>query len=200
MSRAVTVVDHGAGNLASVVRALERVGAEVVVSSDPQGVANAERLVVPGQGAFPDAMERLTRGGLADAIQRYTESERPYLGICLGLQLLFESGEEQRETRGLGVLQGRVARLPRAPGVKLPHMGWNTVSGPPPIPHGEHFYFVHSYVVLPAPGLDVWTTEHAGVEFVSAVRRDALFAVQFHPEKSHRAGLALLQTWLQGGA
>jgi glutamine amidotransferase len=207
----VTIVDHGAGNLASVLRALAHVGARPTLTSDPAIVARAERLVVPGQGAFPDAMRRLRSLGLDDAIRRFVETGRPYLGICLGLQLLFDEGLEHGVTPGLGILPGRCREL-RAEGLKVPHMGWNTVervgsvgsnAAMAAIPNGEYFYFVHSYVVEPArtasadagaqdaPGLDVLWSTH-GERFPSAVARGALFACQFHPEKSQQAGLRLL--------
>ncbi|MBT9554839.1 MAG: imidazole glycerol phosphate synthase subunit HisH [Myxococcales bacterium] len=207
----VTIVDHGAGNLASVLRALAHVGARPTLTSDPALVARAERLVVPGQGAFPDAMRRLRSLGLDDAIRSFVATERPYLGICLGLQLLFDEGHEHGVTPGLGILPGRCRAL-RADGLKVPHMGWNTVERDGPggknaamagIADGEYFYFVHSFIVEPAAAtvggeragsgepLEVLWSTH-GERFPAAVARGALLACQFHPEKSQQAGLRLL--------
>jgi imidazole glycerol-phosphate synthase subunit HisH len=207
----VTIVDHGAGNLASVLRALAHVGARPTLTADPAVVARAERLVVPGQGAFPDAMRRLMALGLDDAIRTFVKTERPYLGICLGLQILFDEGHEHGVTPGLGILPG-ICRPLRADGLKVPHMGWNTVwrDGPEggnaamaAIAQGEYFYFVHSYVVEPADGTisgesapDVLWSTH-GERFPSAVARGALLACQFHPEKSQKAGLRLLGAFCQ---
>lgn len=214
MSRCVLVVvaDVGLGNLRSVERALREAGrgrnTNVEVTRDPARIQGADRLVMPGQGAFRDCSRALEEGGLGDAIRAHLESGRPYLGICLGLQVLFGSSEEAPGCTGLGVAQGRVVRLrggvDAATGGKLevPHVGWNTVAssetrrgllpeGPP-----RHFYFVHSYVVVPAdPGIVAGTTEH-GERFVSAIAFDNVFACQFHPEKSAREGLALLERFL----
>ena len=198
----VTVVDHGAGNIASVVRALRHVGADVALTADPAQIAGADRIVVPGQGAFPDAMRRLAESGLDDAIRAHVARERPYFGICLGLQLLFDRGMEHVETPGLGVLRGACVPLSPSPGAKIPHMGWNAVTRRghgrhiDAIADGEHFYFVHSFVVVPAEPLAGLVATH-GAEFTAAVERGTLFACQFHPEKSQQAGLALLQRFVE---
>ncbi len=193
----VTVVDHGAGNLRSVVRALHHVGASVLVSADAGEVANSDRIVLPGQGAFADCMTRLKAHGLDLAIREHLEKGRPYLGICLGLQVLFETGHEHGEHLGLGVLKGQCRLLNRAPGLKLPHMGWNQVRGTAlgADADGAWFYFVHSYHVVPSEPLDAVTTHH-GVDFVSAVVRDNITACQFHPEKSQAPGLSLLRRFI----
>lgn len=216
--RKVVVLDYGMGNLRSVVRALEAVGAEVTVSAEPATIAAAERLIFPGQGAFGQCMTRLGETGLADAIATFWQHQRPYLGICLGLQILFESSEEHGPVKGLGALAGDVVRFsapassasPDEPRLKVPHMGWNQVRFErphplvPPLERDETtqttqdpwFYFVHSYFVRPAdPELVLATSEH-GPRFTVAVAKDALMGVQFHPEKSHTAGLTMLDRFM----
>ena len=198
----VAVVDHGAGNLRSVVRALRHVGVDPVLCSTPEQVAGADRLVVPGQGAFADCMTRLRAAGLDAAILEHIAAGRPYLGICLGLQVLFDSGLEHGSHAGLGVFRGEVRRLPNGPGVKIPHMGWNAVHGTADLPafaglpDRTWYYFVHSYHAVPAEALPVAMATH-GIPFVAAVQRDNVLACQFHPEKSQRAGLALLEAFLR---
>ncbi|MFT7622834.1 MAG: glutamine amidotransferase [Myxococcota bacterium] len=197
-STRVTVVDHGAGNIRSVVRALTHVGANVQVSADPDTIASADRLVVPGQGAFGDCMTRLRAQGLVDPITAHIRAERPYLGICLGLQVLFDVGREHGEHQGLGVLAGECIPLPRAPGLKIPHMGWNQIHGTAlgSEADGAWFYFVHGFHVVPdTQDCDATTTDYGG-DFVSAVTRGNLMACQFHPEKSQEAGLGLLRRFL----
>jgi glutamine amidotransferase len=213
----VVVADVGLGNLRSVERALREAGrgrsANVEVTRDPGRIRGADRLVMPGQGAFRDCSRALAAGGLGDAVRAHLESHRPYLGICLGLQVLFGSSEEAPGCSGLGVVEGRVVRLrggvDSATGAKLevPHVGWNTVEravafaspgAAALLPEGapRHFYFVHSYVVVPADArIIAGTTEH-GERFASAVAFDNVFACQFHPEKSAREGLALLERFL----
>lgn len=208
----VVVADVGLGNLRSVERALREAGRGrntiVEVTRDPARIRGADRLVMPGQGAFRDCSRALGEAGLGDAVREHLESRRPYLGICLGLQVLFRSSEEAPGCAGLGVVEGGVVRLrggiDAATGAKLevPHVGWNTVAPSEPrpglLPEGppRHFYFVHSYVVVPTdPGIVAGTTEH-GERFVSAVAFDNVFACQFHPEKSAREGLALLERFL----
>lgn len=207
MSRAATlVVDTSMGNLRSVARALERAGAEVEVSADPDRVRRAERLVVPGQGAFGDCARALD-AGLREAIAEHLAKDRPYLGICLGMQVLFESSEEAPGARGLGVVRGRVRRFPegladpRDPErrLKVPHVGWNEVAGRHPLlPERAWFYFVHSYFCEPEDEAFVAATAEHGVRFCAAIARGTTFAVQFHPEKSQRAGAALLARFLEG--
>jgi glutamine amidotransferase len=195
----VVVVDTGLGNIKSVVRALERAGAKAVVSSDPDTVTRAEALVVPGQGAFRDCTRALDHG-LGDAIRQSITRGVPYLGICLGLQVLFESSEEAPGCAGLGILSGRVARLDKSDGIKIPHVGWNLVEPTREtwaVERPEHFYFVHSYVVVPTDASVTCATTDHGQRFVSAIEKGNIAAVQFHPEKSQRAGLALLERFLQ---
>jgi glutamine amidotransferase len=210
----VVVCDVGLGNLRSVERALQEAarslgaaGGSVVVSSDPGVVGAADRLVLPGQAAFGDYARALA-SGLGDAVRGHLRAERPYLGICMGLQVLFDESEEAPGVAGLGVFQGKVARFREAVDpetgmpLKVPHIGWNTaesVNDEPGLlaPGGaEHFYFVHSYVVVPTDGAVIAATTSYGERFVSAVARENLFACQFHPEKSQRAGIALLERFL----
>ncbi len=201
----IAVVDFGAGNLKSVAKALLCSGLDVEVTSDPTAVARADGVVLPGVGAFADAANSLRARGLDLAVCRAIEAGRPYLGICLGLQLLFESSDEHGVTPGLGVLAGRVERFPdrEADGtpLRVPHIGWNAVrfTGAHPMLDQarteENFYFVHSYRAVPAdPDCVVGWVDYGG-EFAAAVARDRIFAVQFHPEKSQSAGKRLLDRY-----
>lgn len=193
------VVDYGAGNLVSIDQALTQVGARVTIARDPSGLLDADALVVPGVGAAAPAMERLADAGLVEPIRAWIAAGRPFLGICLGLQLLFE-GSDEDGTETLGVLAGRATRLRDAP--TLPHIGWNQVDQVADHPaftgieSGADFYFVHSYAGEPGPdpaatSVVLATTSH-GQPFVSAVARDSLLAVQFHPERSGSDGLCFL--------
>lgn len=191
------IVDYRAGNLTSVRLAIEAVGGMVQVSSDPDTVAAADRVVFPGVGAAKSAMENLRELGLIDAVREAARS-KPFLGICLGMQILFDRTEEDGGVDCLGILPGQVRRFPNVTGCKVPEIGWNSVSANDPhgfLNDGEEFYFVHSYYVELNP-FTVGRTSYAGVEFASAVRRGQLFATQFHPEKSGRIGLALLRAFL----
>jgi glutamine amidotransferase len=207
----IVVCDVGLGNLRSVERALRHAaggrGLDVAITRDPAHVAAADRVVMPGQGGFGDCARGL-EGAVGDAVRAHIARGRPYLGICLGLQVLFATSEEAPGCAGLGVFEGHVARLgggtdatTGAP-LKIPHVGWNAAEPAAAGARGlldatpRHFYFVHSYVVVPRdPSLVAATTEY-GERFVSAVARDNVFACQFHPEKSQRAGLALLERFL----
>jgi glutamine amidotransferase len=194
----IAVVDYGAGNLVGIDQALTSVGARVVIARDPTEIDDADALLVPGVGAAGPAMERLARHGLTDPIREWIGAGRPYLGICLGLQLLFEGSDEDGATT-LGVIPGRTVRLADAP--TLPHIGWNQVERlrPHPVFDGiapdADFYFVHSYAGLPAgpdaAAVTLARTTHGGT-FVSAIARDNVIGVQFHPERSGRDGLRLL--------
>jgi imidazole glycerol-phosphate synthase subunit HisH len=202
----IAVVDSGSGNLRSVERALAHVGGAPRLTSDPDVVRRADLVVVPGQGAFADCMAEMTRRGLADAVREVVRGGRPYLGICLGLQILFESSEEHGPVAGLGLLPGRVVRFDVGDGLKVPHIGWNQVlarrSEPllRGVPESAHFYFIHSYCAVPAsPELVALTCDYGG-PFCAAVRRDNLFACQFHPEKSQAVGLRLLSNFVAGRA
>jgi glutamine amidotransferase len=195
----ITIVDYGMGNLRSVEKALLKVGAPARVSSRPEEVEAAERLVVPGVGAFGQAMERLRATGLDRAILAALERGAAYLGICLGMQMLFEESEEHGRHRGLGVLPGRVRRLPST--VKVPEVGWNQVRAAAPdplfegIPDQRFFYFDQSFYCEPADPADLLAETEYGLCYASAVRRGRVRAVQFHPEKSQAHGLRLLQNF-----
>lgn len=198
-SNAVVIVDLGIGNLRSVARALERSGLASVITQDPEALATASAVVVPGQGAFRDCALGLSRG-FGEALRAFIASGRPYLGICLGMQLLFEGSEESPGSAGLGLFPGFVRRFARDlvdPETKepltVPHMGWNQVAGQHPLlPRDGWFYFTHSYHCVPAdPSLSVGVAEY-GTRFCAAVARDNVFACQFHPEKSQEQGKELL--------
>jgi imidazole glycerol-phosphate synthase subunit HisH len=195
----IAVVDYGRGNLGSVQQAFARLGLEAVVTEDPRVVDRAEAVVLPGDGAFHDAMDTLGRLGLLDSLREAVTGTRPFLGICLGYQLLFTESEEFGHGKGLDVIPGSVRRFP--PGLKVPHMGWNQVehrgdcalfAG---IPSGAHFYFVHSYFPETSDTTLRVATCTYGVTFPAAVSRGALFATQFHPEKSQRWGLRMLENF-----
>ena len=202
----VAVADTGSGNLRSVEKALARAGADVVVTADADVVAAADKIVVPGQGAFGGCVAGLARegGALREAVLEGIRGGKPYLGICLGLQVLFEGSEEDPSCRGLGVLPGTVRRFGVLPGCKVPHMGWNqtmrrAAGGTPAlglVPDGTYFYFVHSYFAVPDRAEDIALETEHGIPFCAAVARDNLFACQFHPEKSQDAGLALLTAFV----
>jgi len=204
----ICIVDYGMGNLRSVHKAVERVGFEARVTSDPTDIEGASKLILPGVGAFADCMRNLTRHGLMEPVINFIQSGKPFLGICLGLQLLFEESDEFGRHKGMGILPGKVTRFPdnltdphtgeRYP---IPHMGWNAVHfrGSTPlfegVQSGSYFYFVHSYYAVPDNPQDTIGTTSYGINFTSAVQRNNITAVQFHPEKSHTAGLQLLQNF-----
>lgn len=192
----IAIVDYGMGNLRSVQKGLEKAGYQAVVVRDPEALPDARGVVLPGVGSFGDTMKNLKERGFAEVIPDLVASGRPFLGICVGLQVLFESGEEMGTHRGLGILAGRVRRF--TGDLKIPHMGWNQVffkqDNPlfKGIPDGSYFYFVHSYYAEPADPEEVCGVTCYGAEFASAVARGNLFAVQFHPEKSSDLGLRVL--------
>lgn len=196
----IAVIDYGAGNLQSVVKALHFIGADVTVTADPAVLQSADAAVLPGVGAFGDAMASLRQSGMVNAISDFVrKGERPFLGICLGMQVLFESSEESPGVPGLGLLPGKILRIPDAPGRKVPHMGWNDLTlrdssgifeGLPPHPY---VYFVHSYYLRAGNPQDVAATTEYGVTIDAAVHHDNLYATQFHPEKSGRVGLQILR-------
>ena len=197
----ITIVDYGMGNLRSVQKAFEKLGVRAEITSDPDQVVRAGTLVVPGVGAFRDAMDELGRQGLVEPIREHIQADKPFLGICLGLQLLFDISYEDGQWNGLGVVPGKVVRFQSQPGLKVPHMGWNSlrIVGESPllegVPDGSYFYFVHSYYVVPEDRAVVTAETDYGVWFTSMIRRGNLFATQFHPEKSQRLGLKLLENF-----
>jgi len=202
----IAIIDYGMGNLRSVQKALERVGAEAVVTASPEEVRRARGIVLPGVGAFGKAMENLRRLGLAEVIADDVRQGKPFLGICLGYQLLFESSEElfegeAEEPTGLGILKGKVCRFPRS--LKVPEIGWNQLrivretslfNG---VADGDYAYFLHSYFPVPEDDSIVAAWTEYGVEFASAISVDTIWAVQFHPEKSSRVGLAILANFAE---
>lgn len=197
----IAIVDYGVGNLRSVAKALEHVGADVVISAERDQLGVADALLLPGVGAFPEAMRRIGERGLAGPIRERVAAGTPLLGICLGMQLLFESSSELGGAAGLGLLPGRVEGL-RAEGLKLPHIGWSPVwrrrdsALTAELPEdGEPFYFVHSFVARPRPEHLLACSEH-GEEFAAIVGDGRVFGAQFHPEKSSRAGLRMLSAFL----
>ncbi len=194
----IAILDACSGNLRSVERALAHVGGDVTVTRDPDVVRRADKIVVPGQGAFGVFMRGLAERGLGEALRERIAAGTPYLGICLGLQILFEHSEEG-DCAGLGVLRGRVTRLvPGDPALKIPHMGWNQVRGHSRgIDDGAYVYFVHSYRAEPADESIVALVAEHGVTFCAAIAHGNLFACQFHPEKSQAVGLRLLRAFVQ---
>ena len=195
----IAILDYGMGNLRSVQKAFEKVGVEAAITADPDEALEATALVLPGVGGFSDAMAHLKSTGLHEVIIESINKGLMFLGICLGLQLLFERSFEDGDHLGLGVFEGTVERLPE--GVKIPHMGWNQIEKTRDLPllegidDGTNFYFVHSYVVRPKNLEIVATVTDYGKEFVSGVSRDNVFAFQFHPEKSGSVGLSILKNF-----
>ena len=200
----VVVIDYGMGNLHSVSKALEAVGADVAVTSDPGDLRNADRIVLPGVGSFAQGMKHLEERGFVEALNReIIDGSKPFLGICLGMQLAADSGEEHGRTRGLGWIKGDVIRLDaHAANVKVPHMGWNDVEVTQESPLFKNirgpltFYFVHSYYAIPDDNSVVAATTDYPDAFACALAQDNIFAVQFHPEKSQTVGLQLLNNFL----
>ena len=198
----VAIIDYDAGNIRSVEKAVRYLGKEVTVTSDPEKILAADRVILPGVGAFGDAMKRLHAMGLVEVIRQVAERGTPFLGICLGLQLLFEKSEESPGVPGLGLLQGEILRLPELPGLKVPHIGWNSLKYPNPgrlfrgIPEDSYVYFVHSYYLKAQDeGIVTATTEY-GTLVHASVESGNLFACQFHPEKSSETGLTILENFL----
>jgi glutamine amidotransferase len=197
----IIIVDYGMANLRSVQKAFEKVGHAAEITSDPNRVAEADKLVLPGVGAFCDAIAKLRQADLASPIVQHIRAGRPFLGICLGLQLLFTKSYEDGEFTGLDLLPGEVVRFPNIPGIKVPHMGWNQlrIRRRAPVlgdmPDGSAVYFVHSYYAVPKNSSAIATETDYPAPFTSAVWHENIFATQFHPEKSQRVGLTMLKNF-----
>ena len=199
----IAIIDYDAGNIKSVEKALISLGQEVCVSRDADEILQADKVILPGVGAFGDAMEKLHRYGLVDVIRKVVEKKTPFLGICLGLQLLFERSDEASGVEGLGILKGEVLKIPAAEGLKIPHMGWNSLQ----LKHngklfqnlGEetYVYFVHSYYLKAEDPSIVKATTEYGVSIDASVEQENVFACQFHPEKSSDAGLQILKNFIE---
>lgn len=203
----IAVIDYGMGNLRSVEKALEISGADSIVTSKPAVIDKCEKLVFPGVGSFGDAMKELKNHRLIGPIKYAIESGRPFLGLCLGLQLLFEKSEEAPGVKGLGVLAGEVKRF-RPGALKVPHMGWNNIAYSveriadrkkilKDIPNRSYMYFVHSYYVKPEDDSVILTTTDYGIKFASGVAMDNIYGLQFHPEKSQAVGLEILKNFVR---
>ncbi len=197
----IAIIDYGVGNLASVRNAFIKLGYEAVISSSSEQILQADRVVLPGVGAFADAMDNLRNYGLDVTVKEVVRQGTPFLGVCLGLHLLFTQGEEHGIHQGLDIIKGRVVKFKLPREYKVPHMGWNQVyprdnsrlfKG---LPAGSHFYFVHSYYVLPDDDGVIAAHSDYGIDFVCAVEQNNIFATQFHPEKSGQVGLQVLQNF-----
>ena len=197
----IAVIDYGMGNLRSVEKALQRLGYKAMITRSPEEILRAQGVVLPGVGAFRDCMRNLGRYRLIDPLYKFIESGKPFLGICLGLQLLFTESEEFGRCKGLDIIKGKVVRFPENLNLKIPHMGWNTIEVKRKAPlleginSGSYFYFIHSYFVVPEDENIVATTTNYGIEFTSSIWKGSIFACQFHPEKSQRLGLRILKNF-----
>ena len=198
----ISVIDYGAGNIQSVIKAFHHIGCEVQVTADREVIKASDAAILPGVGAFGDSMNCLKNAGLVQPVLDFIESGKPFLGICLGLQLLFEGSEESPGVRGLGVLEGKILRIPADRGLKVPHIGWNSLelrsqsglfAG---LEEDPYVYFVHSYYLHADDPSVVSSTTESGVRIDASIQRGNLFATQFHPEKSGRTGLKMLQNFV----
>lgn len=197
----IAIIDYDAGNIKSVAKALEYLGEVPVVTRDKEILRKADKVILPGVGSFGDAMHKLHEYGLVEVIKEITENKTPFLGICLGLQLLFESSEESPGVKGLGILKGKIVRFSEENNLKIPHIGWNSLSYPKKgtlfegIAENSYVYFVHSYYLQAEEDVVVATSEYGNLIHAS-VEKDNLFACQFHPEKSSEVGLAILRNFI----
>ena len=202
----IAIIDYDAGNLKSVEKALLSLGAEPVVTRDRETILSADHIILPGVGAFGDAMNKLKSYGLVPVIREAVNRQIPFLGICLGLQLLFESSEESPGVEGLGILKGKILRIPDCEGLKIPHMGWNSLTYPNSgrlfqgIPENTYVYFVHSYYLKAEDPQIVTAATHYSTEIHASVEMGNVFACQFHPEKSSGWGLKILENFIHTGA
>lgn len=199
----IAIIDYDAGNIRSVEKALLYLGQEAVITRDPKTILGADGVILPGVGAFGDAMGKLHTYGLVQVIRQCVQENKPFLGICLGLQLLFESSEESPGVAGLGVLKGNVVRLPEEAGLKIPHIGWNDLKFPNPgrlfqgLKEGTFVYFVHSFYLMAKEADIVTATTEYGTVIHASVEKGNVFACQFHPEKSSDAGLKILRNFVK---
>ncbi len=198
----VAIIDYGAGNILSVQKALDHIGCENVVTSDASVISGADGAILPGVGSFGDAMDHLTDSGLVGAVREFASSGKPFLGICLGLQVLFDASEESPDATGLSVFSGRVRRFPSDMGLKIPHIGWNSIEYDRECPifkglsDQPYVYFVHSYYLQAEDEGVVSAVAEYGIPFHAAVWKDNVFATQFHPEKSGSVGLQILRNFV----
>lgn len=201
----IAIIDYGAGNLQSVKKALDFIGAESIITDNPSEIEKCDKILLPGVGSFGDAMESMKKKNLVEPVKQNALSGKPFLGICLGLQLLFESSEESEGVCGLGILKGKVKKFPDNMGLKIPHIGWNSVDIKQndavfkDIPDNSYVYFVHSYYLEAENENEVAAVTHYGIDFHSAVGKNNIFAVQFHPEKSGDVGLRILKNFAEMG-
>ena len=199
----IAIIDYGAGNLQSVKKALDYLGCQSEITYDKKKIETASHIILPGVGSFGDAMESMRKRGLEETVKNAADGTKPFLGICLGLQLLFSESEESPNVEGLGIFKGKISKIPSTDGLKVPHMGWNSIdikqkSGIfKDIPNDSYFYFVHSYYLNGAEENDVAATTEYGVEIQCAVQNGLVAATQFHPEKSSETGLKLLRNFAE---
>lgn len=199
----IAIIDYDAGNIKSVEKALNYLGEDAIITRDHNTILNADKVILPGVGAFGDAMEKLQKYDLVDVIHQVVEKKIPFLGICLGLQLLFETSDEAPGVKGLGLLPGKITKIPDCPGLKIPHMGWNSLK----IKEGatlfkgiedeSYVYFVHSYFLQAGNEDDVVATTEYSTHIHASVEHDSIYACQFHPEKSSSVGLQILKNFIE---
>ncbi|RKY31557.1 MAG: imidazole glycerol phosphate synthase subunit HisH [Candidatus Omnitrophota bacterium] len=207
----IAIIDYGMGNIHSVKKALERFGADTLVTNKPADIGKCHKLVLPGVGAFDDAVRELKRTGLLDELKNHIKNKKPFLGVCLGMQLLFESSQEAKKEKGLAILKGRVVKIKATKSAKVPHMGWNqlkqvttsqrhNVISPCPllknVPDNSYVYFCHSYYPEPADNSLIAATTNYGLDFAAIVWQDNIYGMQFHPEKSQGIGLKMLENFV----
>ena len=197
----IAIIDYGAGNLQSVKKAFDFIGAESVITDNPEIINACDRILLPGVGSFGDAMDSMAKSGLVETVKQNALSGKPFLGICLGLQLLFEESEESPGVKGLGIFKGKIKKFSSDMGLKIPHIGWNSLEIKQKdgifknIPENSYVYFVHSYYLHAEDKNDIATVTKYGIDFHSAVGKNNIFATQFHPEKSGDVGLQVLRNF-----
>ena len=197
----IAIIDYGAGNLQSVKKALDFIGAESVITDNPEVINACDRILLPGVGSFGDAMDSMHKSGLVETVKQNALSGKPFLGICLGLQLLFEESEESPGVKGLGIFKGKIKKFSSDMGLKIPHIGWNSLEIKQKdtlfknVPENSYVYFVHSYYLHAEDENDIATITNYGIDFHSAVGKNNIFATQFHPEKSGDVGLQILRNF-----